>query len=785
MANFEKLINKAEQKLHFNEKKLNDDPLRLLNPPEDKVVVAEKDKEGSSLSKKKKKGWLKSRLKGKNNQQQQQQRDHNVFVVASSSSGSSSDPTMPATKEKKKKKKLFGGALETLEEEERGEVEEQRGGDDESNPAEEGTDRANAPKTDAITPRAAAIKGEAMGTTYQEEEEVAEVAEEDVAEGDDESLTDSIVLMRMQNSEEYTASVCSLRSLSTFEKDFVNNITEQQAVEAIATTQDDEVSVSTFEQDFMMREANGGHAYPTQVFTDGGNKDAEEDDLTMDGSVLSETTFERDARLAATSEVNDNPLPLQITTAGDGKYDGSDETGYVDDDISETTFEADQRQRAEALDELPSSPSEMATMDAMVSKSNDSELSVSTFEKDAAALQLLTSKIGRKPSTNSKKSVVEDLIENVTTEESSTCTFEEDMKAKEVAKKKSDLSKAKALAKKRSELAKAKELAKKKSDLAKAKELEKKRSALSKAKKAKRKSGAVPKSKASISNVFVPNNLGIKKSISANSTSTFEEDMRARSKPKAQMSQPASKPLSKPLPPLSPVSMNALADQQTQVHQMMLPRTPIINPPQQLQCDTGLDSPRQASLVVSPLSVQTVHGPGFLPDIQSSPSRTAFENDTVKSNGRKIARDAGWSGGGSRKSSSPAQVSSLAPRNSGSMSMSGFEKDARAGMKSGGTVYPMNHVPAPSVRSAIDSATVYDGAAPMSPNTATPEGRIGLSVAAQRALTAENEARLAAAALPKISPLVMELSPNAIDRGVKLRNREGSIWSRFLCFTNV
>ena len=213
--------------------------------------------------------------------------------------------------------------------------------------------------------------------------------------------------------------------------------------------------------------------------------------------------------------------------------------------------------------------------------------------------------------------------------------------------------------------------------------------------------------------------------------------------------------------------------------------------------------------VISPLSDTTPYPPHFGTSLVSPPSKTAFEDDAGRGGpdgGAAGDRNPTWFAkkGGDGPSSALGMDSVVVPGcDSGVASLSGFERDAKRGMKGGGTVYPINDVRpdppavsvrsyrggaagggAPSVRSTIASASAYDGAMPVAPIGASPGGaRTGLSAAAQRELTARDEARRAAAALPKISPLVMELSPNAIDRGVKLHDQKGSVWSRFLCFT--
>jgi hypothetical protein len=198
--------------------------------------------------------------------------------------------------------------------------------------------------------------------------------------------TDSIIELRMQNSEAFLASVCSLRSLGTFEKDFINNIIADQAANG------DMISVSTFEQDYMAK-MNNNVTHPTQVFV---NHTDLMDDLTVD-TLLSETTFENDARAIMNGDVNTLKLklPTQITTSGQHHEfinDGGCDQHNGNEFLNETT-----------LRNVGSAPTTFAAFtevdvinDAI---SGDSLLSVSTYEKDMAALTALADKIGRVPST--------------------------------------------------------------------------------------------------------------------------------------------------------------------------------------------------------------------------------------------------------------------------------------------------------------------------------------------------------------------------------------------------
>lgn len=211
------------------------------------------------------------------------------------------------------------------------------------------------------------------------------------------TCTDSIMGLRMQNSEDYVASVCSLRSLGTFERDFINNIVAEQMANK------DQVSVSTFERDFLARQVDGGNmAHPTQVFIRGEfiNPDAVADDLTL-GTMLSETTFEQDAR--SIIEPPKVTPPVEITAAS-GENDIFDDLS-IGSCRSETTFDRQLHMRNEpCLEARGSAPTTYATFDTFnngtvkITKSIDSQISVSTYEKDMAALDTLAKKIGRTPS---------------------------------------------------------------------------------------------------------------------------------------------------------------------------------------------------------------------------------------------------------------------------------------------------------------------------------------------------------------------------------------------------
>jgi hypothetical protein len=190
---------------------------------------------------------------------------------------------------------------------------------------------------------------------------------------DDEiTRTSSIIDMRHANSEEYTASICSIRSLGTFEKDFINNIIQEQQRDV------EEISVCTFEQDAGMVR---GHVVPYEVGVQSQQNNVE-DDLTLE-PILSETTFERDARKAISGNAEQPPLQVEFSSNDNAVMMLED-----DDDLSETTFEQDHKT---VMTEMVPQPGILTAM------SEGSIRSVSTFEKDAAARAALAVKIGRMP----------------------------------------------------------------------------------------------------------------------------------------------------------------------------------------------------------------------------------------------------------------------------------------------------------------------------------------------------------------------------------------------------
>jgi len=244
--------------------------------------------------------------------------------------------------------------------------------------------------------------------------------------------TDSIIDIRDQNSYDYTASIESLRSLNTFEKDFINNVTAEHArMEAAA---EDGNSVGTFEQDFVgpVRNNNNNNVYPTQV----------EQHQMYNDDAISETTFEADARSL-------EPLENQAVVGGQQgrgsvfvpqmpRMVQTTEHEEVEDDITVGTLENDERadnnvpppqqQPNPVLNAWGSAPTTLTTFNNMVktafsADNSSSILSVSTFEKDTKAIQALAAKIGRTPSFKPKKSIPEEL-ESV----ASDGTFEQDQK---------------------------------------------------------------------------------------------------------------------------------------------------------------------------------------------------------------------------------------------------------------------------------------------------------------------------------------------------------------------
>ena len=290
-----------------------------------------------------------------------------------------------------------------------------------------------------------------LSTTYEglevDTRHETEVQRRDMALQDEETReeTDSIIDIRDQNSYDYTASIESLRSLNTFEKDFINNVTAEHArMEAAAAV--DGNSVGTFEQDFVGPVRNN---YPTQVVQhqmyndDAISETTFEADAKGQNDDISETTFEADARSL-------EPLENQAVVGNGGQGGGGSvfvpqmvqttEHEEVEDDITVDTLENDERadnnvppqqqQPNPVLNAWGSAPTTLTTFNNMVktafsADNSSSILSVSTFEKDTKAIQALAAKIGRTPSFKPKKSAaIPEELESV----ASDGTFEQDQK---------------------------------------------------------------------------------------------------------------------------------------------------------------------------------------------------------------------------------------------------------------------------------------------------------------------------------------------------------------------
>jgi hypothetical protein len=401
LANLEHLFLTAERKLLFQH---TDGAAVNTTPP------SSNDGEGKTKTKTKikKVGWLKSVLRGKQDVGNNSRK--NTTVVAKKPNGIANS-------------KQSGEILETLDKDKVAVTQEVR--DDVENKV--ATTVTTLCVRDAAPPPTSSPGGGGGGGRDNE--------------------TDSIMELRMQNSEAFLASVCSLRSLGTFERDFINNIIAEQA-EANNTTTNDEKSATTFEKDFLVRGMKNKNVivpppHPTQVFvnSNGINPDDDHDDLTLD-TQLSETTFENDVRCAAAMKNGGDgmiltPLPTQIITP-------TKQPNYMDDSdelsiatfLSETTFERDQRKRKEATSsthngkvnavERQSARPTTALLALHIENTlsiDDSQISVSTYEKDVAALNALAEKIGRKPSTQSKV-VMEGIMS--TASDRSCSTFEQD-----------------------------------------------------------------------------------------------------------------------------------------------------------------------------------------------------------------------------------------------------------------------------------------------------------------------------------------------------------------------
>mmetsp|Transcript_19409 Transcript_19409/g.40946 ORF Transcript_19409/g.40946 Transcript_19409/m.40946 type:complete len:809 (+) Transcript_19409:135-2561(+) len=731
MANFEQLLETAEQRLHFNDKMMNSDPLGLLNPP-----TAAKNNNVP----KKKKGWLKARLLGNNNNNNKQPLQP---VTASS------QPMVPNdTKKGGGIRKFFGGALETLEEgkEARLDVEDPRGGNN-TNPVGTTDITKNNPAT---TP----------SSTFTPKQVTPPISEYE-RDGDDDTngtATDSIIEMRIANSEDYVASVCSLRSLNTFERDFINDIVAQQA------GQGDEISCSTFELDFKAREAananknkqKGGGAYPTQVVT-----------TEEEGTILSETTFEQDARSILTPNDQQQKhvesggqvvqassrlipkLPMQITTNDNSDAAEDDDDITIGTFLSETTFEADLRRRQEKEEEEQQAQQvqEQARLNATGSapttfgilagnlvntvvgvRSEDSERSVSTFEKDAKALSALAEKIGRTPSIKAKGT--ENLPPIMDGDDRSTSTFEQDLNAKAIMMAKHGTTKA--------------------------------------------------------SSAFLPNNLGINANPSEQSTSTYEKDMgmvsprmqlsaiaeASRSRGLSMMDSPANSPRNNM--PLSPA---VLAHQQQYPQQS--PRMQM--QPQQSPMASNEVPPHPQMQVQHPLSAAaptTPHASSMISPLFSPPSTTAFESDAGNTGQNVVLRNSwfgshGWFGNGNTNAS---DAPGNANANADAASVSGFEQDTNA-TRNNANLPMMNH-PGSSPRHAPLMPNNMPHNSTLPPVTAnTKSYPRGLSAAAKAA----NAEASTSQQLTKISELSVQLSPYAVGQGAKKNDKGGALWGRFLC----
>lgn len=400
ITNFEQLLDQAEKKLHYKKgggrTKMghDDDPLSLNTTVEKTTAISTKKKSksgrgssnSSSRKERKKKGWLRAgRLLGR-----------------------------------RRRRKSSAGVLETLpevEEEARGDIEVQRDGSN---------DRDQSNK---------ALSTRDTAPTHSGDDDY----DYDYDDDDNTVGGDSIIDLRVQNSEDYVASVCSIRSLGTFEKDFINNLIDEQA-------KLEEISVSTFEKDFNARDGQN-HMYPTHINMADKSMadDLTVDDLTVDDAI-SETTFEQDARSL-------EPLQDQAAATAAGNNDGStfvpqmpprtvttenDNNDDVDDDITVDTVEREeQRDTHNPLPAVGSAPaSHLAArvnnfVKTALSMDNSSSIqSVSTFEKDAKALTELAAKIGRSPSTT-PKSQPQKILSNVS--DRSCSTFEQDQRARKIS----------------------------------------------------------------------------------------------------------------------------------------------------------------------------------------------------------------------------------------------------------------------------------------------------------------------------------------------------------------
>ena len=232
-------------------------------------------------------------------------------------------------------------------------------------------------------------------------------AEQDFADDDDDQTqADSIMDLREANSDHYAESICSVRSLNTFEKDFIKAIVN-------VNNQEEDDSVHTFEED-MQKKLLAPPPRPQEVvFDDGHAMQDDFDDLTVEGidSGDSETTFERDARERTakswgfTAPPTAPPKPSEFFMPKQHEVENASECSFR----SETTYEKDQRLSRERQAKLrPSSSAEPTFRDFQQVFKKVSNIgpnkNVSLNQKDHRALIALAKKIGRVPSTRSRAS---------------------------------------------------------------------------------------------------------------------------------------------------------------------------------------------------------------------------------------------------------------------------------------------------------------------------------------------------------------------------------------------
>ena len=372
MATFETLLDNVEKRLHYNPNKT-----ALFDSPPELMLATKKTKKKGFVTRKK--SFL-SQLRG-------------VPESSEEAEGANTQQNLKRS-----------GTLELLEDA-RGEMEEHRNTANQT--IDNHLDRVTSPDN---------------GASVQDTDGIR------MPNDDDTCCNDSIIGARIANSDDYTASICSIRSISTFEKDFIKNVIAEQEA------QYDEISVSTFEQDFAAKQQvlASGNVFPMQVLISsyGVQPNEEYDDLTVD-DCRSETTFERDAAAKQQELENSNTPPTQVVVSNlhIQPQDQHDDL-TVEDVRSETTFEKDaaakenSRQKIEKP-QMPVVPSIIVSSPQLTRvKSEDSERSVSTFEKDAAARSALALKIGRKP-------VESVTMTNRSADDRSASIFEKDFRLKE------------------------------------------------------------------------------------------------------------------------------------------------------------------------------------------------------------------------------------------------------------------------------------------------------------------------------------------------------------------